>query len=277
VRIVFQIKDLAGRGVCVLTLVAGLGAFGAPFPAYALEAPFDIDAGGWVSSRTYEDNLRRHNSKQKKEEKKEAPLPQPVVSKPTSDEAVAVFRPPTMPALNKGFVVQVNSTEDEKEKRILLFTEPPSDDVSLPEKKWKATSSKDVFSKLGEDEDKELLPLNVRMSFLPAQGDSPVPFSTRDSAQKKARELLMKEAEEKERKKREDAEARAALEDFKKQQLDAIQSDRQTLTLLQNAIRSLGLTKELGFMTKQDSALVEKKDQSSAPTAVRAPTKTSTR
>ena len=45
-----------------------------------------------------------------------------------------------------------------------------------------------------------------------------------------------------------DAAACAALDAYKKRQLEAIESDRQTLTALQNAIAQLGLQKQLDFL-----------------------------
>ncbi len=47
----------------------------------------------------------------------------------------------------------------------------------------------------------------------------------------------------------------AVLDSYKKKQLAALQSDRQTLTALQEAIAQLGLQKQLNFMTNGNSSL----------------------
>jgi hypothetical protein len=69
-----------------------------------------------------------------------------------------------------------------------------------------------------------------------------------------------------------DAAACAALDAYKKRQLAAIESDRQTLSALQNAIAQLGLNKQLDFMIgaggslgKQATSATNADTQTSAP------------
>ena len=264
-RAIFHMKDLIG-----VAFVAGLVVACPNTRALALDEPFEFDTGRWMSSKTYEDNIRRHGFEPKEEpaaepEKKGEIVPPPtVVAAPKIDPAVAAFSPPVLPGLNKGFYLQVSSSEDEEGKKIHLSPSLTPGDVRLPEKKWLTPTAKDIFSKLGEDEDKETSPLKVRMTFLPAQNMIPTPSADHDSTVKKGHELLRKMAEENKQPEKtpEEAAACAALDAYKKQQLDAIQSDRQTLTALQNAIKSLGFSKQLDFITKKDSALNAPSDSS---------------
>ena len=276
-RAVFHMNCLFG-----LALAAGLGVACASAPAFALEDPFEFDTGRWMSSKTYEANIRRGiepPAESPEAEKKEEPVapPAPVVTAPKINPAVAALSPPVLPGLNKGFNLQVSSTEDEDGKKIHLSPSLTPGDVRLPEKKWLTPTAKDIFSKLGEDEDKEASPLKVRMSFLPAQNLTPTPSPDHDSATKRGHEQARKiaEASKPPEKTPEEAAACAALDAYKKQQLDAIQSDRQTLTALQNAIKSLGLSKQLDFITKKDSALNATDSLTSVTASV--PAETSTR
>ncbi len=214
-----------------------------------------------MSSKTYESNIRRGivpKEEPAESEKKEEPAakPTPVIAVPKIDPAVAALSPPAMPGLNKGFNLLVSTTEDEDDKKIRLSPTLKPGEVRLPEKRWLAPSAKNVFSKL-EDDDIATSPLRVRMTFLPAQSVTPVPSPDRPSALKKGHEAMRKMAEEKKQPEKtpEEAAACAALDAYKKQQLDAIQSDRQTLTALQNAIKSLGFSKQLDFITNKGSAL----------------------
>lgn len=72
------------------------------------------------------------------------------------------------------------------------------------------------------------------------------------------------EARPEAKQKKPDAEAMAAFAAYKKKQLEAIESDRQTLMALQAAIQDLGLTKKLDFsgnvMKPNESSTAHAKD-----------------
>jgi hypothetical protein len=63
----------------------------------------------------------------------------------------------------------------------------------------------------------------------------------------------------------EEAAACAAIDAYKKQQLQAIQSDRQTLKALQDAIKQLGLQKELNFMAGAQGGVIDPSGAAEAP------------
>ncbi len=264
-----EIKELAKRDLCVLALVAGVGGFCASFPAQAEDNPFEFDAGNWVSSQTYNDNLLRRppppeqgkSAEEEPENKMAAAAPAPEVKPPPRPPMV--FSTPVLPGLNKGFNVQVSSTDDIDEKTTPTPAAAPdaAPDIRLPDKNWAPPSEKSLMSKAhnGENDGQEASPLNVRMTFLPSQNVVPITSPEHESAEKKAHALLKKLAEEKKKtpaKTPEEAAACAALDAYKQQQLDAIQSDRQTLKALQDAIHSLGLGKKLDFMSQQGSTLI---------------------
>jgi hypothetical protein len=98
----------------------------------------------------------------------------------------------------------------------------------------------------GKNDFAENAPLDVRMSFLPparalpkkpvlAAATPPKPVAPPSTAP--------------------DTAACAAIDAYKKRQLAAIQSDRETLKALQNAISQLGLNKQLDFMASADSKI----------------------
>ena len=211
------------------------------------------------------------------------PEPPPPPPAPAVSAIAAPKRPidlPILPGLNKGFAVHVNSTDDD-------YVPPPASaggkpiapDIHLSEKKW-ADPVVTAHSRKADDSE-DNTPLNVRMSFLPNQKITPIPSPEHPSALELGRaELLKKGVVKKKDPKQppaptpEDAAACAALEAYKKQQLDAIQGDRQTLQALQDAIKSLGLQKQLGFIAGSESALSTPMPQSPATIDIPASTPT---
>jgi hypothetical protein len=166
--------------------------------------------------------------------------------------------PPLMPSLNKGYTVKVTSTEDE--------TPPPSapvisasapTDIHLTEKNWQLPQAAVRYQTNAEGDEEPAAPLAVRMTFLPSNKVTPEPTPEYTSAQQAVRQALAQGIVTPKRTEKTPTELAtcAAIDAYKKQQLDAIQSDRQTLKSLQDAISSLGLQKQLGFMTGTDSAL----------------------
>ena len=189
---------------------------------------------------------------------------------------------PLMPGMNKGFDVRVNSTDDDYvPSATTAVNKSPAAQIHLPDKKWVDPS---VAAKPHNTDDSETeAPLNVRMSFLPNQRITPIPSPEHPSALELGREQLKKGTVKKETPPKaeksqptpEDAAACAAIEAYKKQQLDAIQGDRQTLLALQEAIKSLGLQKQLGFIAGSGGALSTPAPQ--LPASIEIPASTPTK
>lgn len=163
--------------------------------------------------------------------------------------------------VNKGFDMSVGTTQEDDEKQDQSAPEDLAG-PALQDRDWKPL--KDIITRpstakqAGEYD--ATPPLTVRKSFLPSLRITPTPSPTHESAVKKGHDYFRKLTEKNYKKKEkpktpEEAAACAALDAYKKRQLDALQSDRQTLKALQNAIRSLGLSAQLDFMTEPDSAL----------------------
>ena len=106
--------------------------------------------------------------------------------------------------------------------------------------------------------------LGVRMTFLPAANVDPAPGIERASSWRRGHAYAREQRALQKKKKldpqavqqeKDEAGACAALDAYKKRQLDAIQRDKETLEALQEAIRSLGLSRQMSFMSEQDGTL----------------------
>ncbi len=238
-------------------------------PAHALDAPFDFDVGNWTSYDNYGTSAPSPPSPAEQgkiflpvfadppvQEKAQVP-PSPEPPAPS----VTLFLAPAMPGLDKGFDLKIDSTGKESEKQLEKLRPAAKADMAsgfrIPDKNWESPS---VVKKAAHDEDaegEEALPLNVRMTFLPTQNIDPVPSPEHESARKLGHELHRKKLAEKRQKQTDQppevAAACAAMDLYKKQQLDALQSDRETLLALQNAIHSLGFTKQLGHVAGEET------------------------
>jgi len=182
-------------------------------------------------------------------------------AKPGDPQIAAPARPlnpPVMPGMNKAYDISVTSTEDDRRPVAQITNIESQPDVKLPENNWlKAADAVKQTSKPAQDADGEDAeqPLNVRFASLPNRKVSPVPSPEYKSNHGRALELATPPKEEP---KNDDHEARAALaamNALKKQQLEAIESDRETLTALQNAISQMGLQKQLSFMAGAKGAV----------------------
>jgi hypothetical protein len=97
--------------------------------------------------------------------------------------------------------------------------------------------------------DDQHIPLDIRMSFLPNAKITPVPSPEYKSTHGRGPLAAAPQAAEPQPKApAADLAACAAVDAYKKQQLEAIQSDRQTLAALQDAIAQLGLKEQLSFL-----------------------------
>jgi hypothetical protein len=101
------------------------------------------------------------------------------------------------------------------------------------------------------------------MSFLPNRQIAPIPEPERKSYQERIAPLLAHAAPapiddaREPKKSATDLASCAAVDAFKKKQMEDIQSDRRTLAALQAAISQLGLNKELSFMTGATGSLAQ--------------------
>ncbi|MDD3371108.1 MAG: hypothetical protein PHE27_04700 [Alphaproteobacteria bacterium] len=260
------------RRTCLAAGAVGVACSFVSFSAIADEL-FDLDIGTWTSTQTYDANLARKLVPEKpSSSQSDVKLPNQGRESPAEPLAAPertslrdpsppppLFKTPPMPSLNKQYTLEVGTTQDDGEKNKLLLLAPGNlSSVGPPDKDWRPLTERlNITSPKAEDGVQDH-PLNVRMTYLPSRAVVPTPSVQGESAVKRGHELLRKLAAQKKRPKpktREEEEACKALDAYKQRQLDALQGDRETLKALQEAIRSLGLTKELEFITEQGSTL----------------------
>jgi hypothetical protein len=258
--------------VSALRVYACLGALilafiGGGIPAYADEDPFQMDSGRWMSSDHYQDADKRGILDKIQPPPAPEPPPPPdeaVAAKPvlpTTPVVAAPSRPidlPVMPGMNKDFDVHVDSTADDSAAPAAPVVTPSAEpDIHLSDKNWQApVPQKHTANAEGDDSDNADTPLAVRMTFLPSAKITPIPSPERASVPKLDVLMQAKKEAAKSEAKADKAAVCAAIDSYKKQQLEAIQSDRQTLKALEDAISALGLQKQLSFMAGNNTALV---------------------
>jgi hypothetical protein len=274
--------------------------YGGVTPAYADDDPFQFESTHWMSFERYKEKTKHgapatdaadagaaddsvsttvptlgdaHNAAG------ESTTVTPPTMTPTVAAPTRAIHIPVMPGMNKGYNLRVNSTEDEKTPVAQITHMDTQPTISIPEQNWQ--TPKEAAQLAGKDSDSdsdEHQPLNVRMSFLPNTYITPVPSPEYKSTHgRKPPTAVVAAAPEEPKKKASDLAACAAVDAYKKKQLEAIESDRQTLTALQSAISQLGLQKELSFMTganggvnQADSGITGKMDM---PPSLAAPAK----
>jgi hypothetical protein len=162
---------------------------------------------------------------------------------------------PILPGVNKGFNIEVDSTEDNETASPpaqIINKNDGKSELHLQEQNWQAAAEiarQRADEKNHVNNDNGHAPLAVRMSFLPNPKVVPIP-----SPERKTRPRLVEipaaapKPAEPVKAQQSPAEC-AAIDSYKKKQLEALQSDRQTLKALQSAITDLGLQKQLDFMT----------------------------
>jgi hypothetical protein len=242
-------------------------------PVYADEDPFQMESTHWMSFDRYKEKIKKGDTSSTSDASENnssvenistpgdtahdakgdaAPITPPVLAATVA----APTRPiniPVMPGINKGYDVKVNSTEDERPPIAHITNIDTQPTVAIPEKNWQtphAAAQHPNQENADGTEDNEHTPLDVRMSFLPNTKIAPIPSPEYKSNHgRKASEVAAASAPPEPEKKASDPAACAAIDAYKKKQLAAIESDRQTLTELQKAISQLGLQKELSFMT----------------------------
>jgi len=286
----FRLKT--GAALLGILILGSGGFFACPTPAYADDDPFQMDTSHWMSFDHYKDASKRGHIETPPppaDDSATAPpdpsaTPAPVQTSSATPAVAAPTRPidlPIMPGMDKGMGLQVNSTEDDKPRQSstpVISTDAPPD-IHLPVQGWQdpvaiQRAHKRVTAD-GED-DGTNTQLDVRMTYLPDAKIEPVASPEHASVQSLTNAIATRRKQQ--AKKAEDARtpsekaACEAIDAYKKQQLDAIQSDRQTLKALQDAISSLGLQKQLDFITGNGSALNTPASQSPATIDAPAPT-----
>jgi len=251
-------KMVAGIFSCMrprrLSLALGLALafFGLSLPVLAEDAPFDLESSSWMSFDRYKEKPSSWMAPDDRTQMALQPVTAPAPVMPADMSKITAptreIMPPVMPALNKGFDVQVNSTEDNnKTLQSLLDDQQKRPDQELDSKNWKAPAD-------AMRSDGGRTSFGVRFSYLPnlqmpkaAPSAAPVKKAVVAQAKPAAPVVAPKPVV--------DPAVCAALEAYKKRQLEAIESDRQTLTALKNAISQLGLQKQLDFMTSNSGVL----------------------
>lgn len=256
------------------SVLALLAVFSTPLRAEDQD-PFQVEKGRWMSLDYYKQTLKDQPPVQVEKSEPEAtqaatmPPVQPVgETKPaatasTTPMVAQPMRPidfPIMPGMNKDHYIPVESTMKENLDDVLPPIRKSSKAAAfeLPEKRWKSASEiigqKENAGADPSDEDTKKV--SVRMTYLPDARQIPAPGQ--ETVHKQNRSAAAKTIPtpvEEPKKPEADLAACAAVDAYKKKQLEAIESDRQTLKALQSAISDLGLQKELSFMAGANSNL----------------------
>lgn len=224
-------------------------------PALADDDPFDLESSSWMSFERYKEKPSTWMAPEVRNEAAQQPI---VATAPTLPPDMPQITPPAhevvppvMPGLNKGFDVQVNSTADDDKMPDFSPTKPDTPPgVQIESKNWKdAVETARHKDMAGED---DRVSHGVRFSYLPNLPTAPkpkvaavkAPAKKIETAQAKPAPAPAVVAPPP----TVDPAVCAALDAYKKRQLAAIESDRRTLTALQNAIAQLGLQKQLDFL-----------------------------
>jgi len=242
-------------------------------PALADDTPFDLESSNWMSFDRYKDQPSHWLAPDQRASVEGKPViaPPPVLpaSLPNLKTPDQPIETPQLPGVNKNFDIRVDSTEDD---HLLPVVKPDKDDDKdsngLPDSAWKNAS--DVAHQNKADSAKsesggDTSSANVRFTPLPpwfvpphktaAASITPVPVKAPPPIVKVAQPVIPSPPPPVSKA---DAAACAALDAYKKHQLEAIESDRQTLTALQNAIAQLGLQKQLDFLPGVNGSLQTK-------------------
>ncbi|MDX2028432.1 MAG: hypothetical protein SFW62_07330 [Alphaproteobacteria bacterium] len=233
--------------VLSVTLSALLIAPAAPAHAANNLDPFQLDTGHWMSYQRYKEKADNPESFAQEA----APVEQEEIAAAPVEEPPKPVAPPAMPGMNKGYNVQINSTEDDVKRQTPKITRMESEpEMQLPSQSWqKADDAARRSAQNSNLNEEEITPLDIRMSMLPSLQAAAPP--TRDNKKKMMTELIKAPPKPTDL----DAAACAAIDAYKKRELDAIQRDRETLAALQTAISQLGLQKELSFLTDNNSKM----------------------
>lgn len=246
--------------------------------------PFQMDTGVWKSFDRYKEeqqqkllsaatgDLQKDLKSVEEEEKAteeaaakeaqakaDAPPVTATDSKPAEVAAAPVLaqpdRPintPQLPALTTRFSVDVGTTADDAKQVAAApsrFSHVEADpELQVAKHDWLNPIQVMQQNAAGEDGDYAHTPINIRLTMLPSY-KAPTPYK-KVAPQQVASIIAPPPAAP-----ATDLASCAAVDAYKKRELQAIQSDRQTLAALQAAISELGLNKELSFMSGANSKI----------------------
>ena len=245
--------------LCVLTSILSAS------PSWAQLADPFAQGGSWVSL----DQFEEQQAAQTEADAQAALVPPSPVQTVTQKGEETLATPvraldlPVMPANVARHAFEVSSTQEE------------ADDWYKEKKKWqpfeeadreilKQTEAEKLVSILGRD------PFKVRFALLPGVTKSIMAerISTnildREAISEKAQAPKVAETAKIVEEQKKTKEACEAFTEHRRRQLEAMESDRQTLAALQSALSELGLSKELGFMAKSGSSLSSSANASEA-------------
>lgn len=230
--------------------------------ALADDTPFSLESSSWMSFDRYKEQPSNWLAPDQRAQAEGRPVtvPPPVLpaSLPNLKEPDQPIETPPLPSLNKNFDIRVDSTADDYALPIIKPDKDNDKDVDgLPSGAWKNASDvahQNKTDSATSDNGDNTSSANVRFTSLPpwfvpphkdaAPAMTPAPVKPPAPVIKVAQPAPPPPPPVS----KADAEACAALDAYKKRQLEAIESDRQTLTALQNAIAQLGLQKQLDFL-----------------------------
>lgn len=191
--------------------------------------PFHMESTNWMSFDRYkEEPSAWHASTPETLPPTPVVVPPPVVPPPPAEPVTL----PNMPGLDAKHDIEVDTTLDDNKN----WSEKGAAPLQLQNTSWR--NAVQVARQDAAHTDDTQKPLNIRFSYLP---HTPMDQTATDK-QSVQQPPPVKSAN--------DAEACAAVDAYKKRQLEAIESDRRTLSALQDAIAQLGLQKQLDFITK---------------------------
>jgi hypothetical protein len=138
---------------------------------------------------------------------------------------------------------------------------------------WKDIEAFEREAKSDEGFGGEANPLNIRFAVMPDLRDWPVPGQNVSKSVSERRAAQEAQKTKSPRAKEEASpEACQTLVDMRRRQLEAIESDRKTLSALRAALTDLGLTERLSFMESGEGATAGRPTETS-PVGVEAKTK----
>ncbi len=222
----------------------------APSAPARADNPFDLESSGWMSFDHYKDKPAAWVATHK--DPGEGPVIAPVTAPtPVLPPARAVALP-VMPGLLKDEPPKVTSTADDTDTDGARLTNLDSQpDLQLSGKNWlDAAEMARQAEEKKKSGDAEHQALDIRLSYLPDTHVAPA-----EPKHKTIHHLTPKVAMAQPGAPTSaapppaaDPALCAAIDNYKKHQLQAIESDRKTLAALQSAIAELGLKKQLSFL-----------------------------
>jgi len=236
-----------------LALGTALVLFASTIPALA-DDPFDMEPSSWVSFDRYREKPTNWIPPEVRAQAAAEPVviapPTLPANMPAIGEPNRTISTPPLPGINADLGIHVSSTADDNNLPVVL--DANTADLTIPKSSWKDAVQFAHNKKALTSEDSDSGLLDVRFTYLPTM----IPHAVKPK--NPAFESMVKKTEVAAVKPpvpvtvatppAADPAICAAIDAYKKRQLAAIESDRQTLSALQTAIAQLGLQKKLDFM-----------------------------